>query len=1132
MTEVDAAAKPQDQAWWTSRLRTHKPESSGIPLFRRRSGLYRRKSALVELPFPPELTERLATRDDASPERLYEHFLTATAGVLYRYSGSGGTETVVVGSPAAVGTSPDGELSEWPSVLPVLTEVEPDMSFGALLARAAASAAASRARPNCSITELADELGLGDVTNRNPLFTVALQVAGWHSPLPDLRNDVTVTISRAGPLELEYNANVLDEATVARFGRHVTVFLARGLAEPDRPVRDIGYLAPDEHALLLSTWSGAPVSPPDRRCLHELFEEAAQEHPEAEAIVGGEQTITYEELDARANRLAHYLRAQGASAGSRVGLCLPASAELLISAMAILKSGAAVVPLVPTFPVPRNRMVIEDSGMAAVVTASSFSSLFAGTGVTAVNIEEQAAEIGGYPATSPHAGTTPDDVAYIMFTSGSTGRPKGVALEHKTIVNLVLWQRDRGRDPAGQRTLQRTSIGFDVSFQEIFSTLGFGGCLVVAPDEVRDDVSRLPEFIEQHSIARLFLPPVALDQTAVTANLAQRSLPTLREVIVAGEQLRISMPIRRLFHQIECALDNQYGPTETHVATAYALAGPSTRWPETPPIGTPVRNVRVYVLDPWLRPVPAGVPGEICIGGLGPARGYLDANETRERFITFGQDGERIYRTGDRGRFLAHGAIEFLGRPGDQVKIRGYRIELGEIEATLLQIPGIRQAAVTVHESDVLGKQLAAYVVAEQPEQPDAAAIRRLLLERLPDHMVPPTASIVHTDALPTTPTGKVDRRALPPPPQAAAAGYAAAEGDTEQTVVNILAQALGLEKVGRDDNFIELGGHSLVGIQAVAQLNELYSIALPLRSLLRGATVAMLAAEIDSLRARTGGTPPASAEAVSAETGAAPALQEVTLADSRRIYCLQPAETQYLHLDVFGHRTYDQGGIRYPETGVVFDVGAHVGLFALYALERSPALRVFAFEPCPPLYEALCKNTENLPNVRRFPFGLSSRAGTAELTFYPNLTGMSSFHPDEQEERTLLARILENLGKQEETQAAALLSGSEEYLSERLLASSYTVQRRTLSDVLAETGTERVDLLKIDVQKSELEVLDGIALPDWAKIRQLAIELHDQDGRLDKVRALLTGRGYRVVTQQDPLHAGTVVHFLYAVRE
>jgi amino acid adenylation domain-containing protein/FkbM family methyltransferase len=1129
VTEVGAAAKPQDQVWWTNRLRAHKPDSSGIPLFRRRSGLYRRKSALVELPFPPELNERLAARGDTSSEQLYEHFLTAAAGILYRYSGSGGTETVVVGSPVTVSPSPDGELSEWPPVLPVPIEVEPDMPFGALLARAAASAAASRARPNCSITELADELELGDVTNRNPIFTVALRVAGWHPPLPDLRNDVTVTISRAGSLELEYNANVLDEATVARFGRHVAVFLARGLAETARPVRDIDYLAPDEHTLLLDTWSGGPVAPPDPRCLHELFEEAAREHPEAEAIVDGEQTITYEELDARASRLAHYLRAQGVSAGSRVGLCLPASAELLISAIAIPKAGAAVVPLVPTFPVPRNRMVIEDSGMAVVVTDSSFTGLFAGTGVTVVNIEERAAEIGGYPAASPHAGTSPDDVAYIMFTSGSTGRPKGVALEHKTIVNLVLWQRDRGRDPAGQRTLQRTSIGFDVSFQEIFSTLGFGGCLVVAPDEVRDDVSLLPGFIEQHSIARIFLPPVALDQMAVTANLAQRSLPTLREVIVAGEQLRISMPIRRLFHQIECALDNQYGPTETHVATAYALAGPSTRWPETPPIGTPVRNVRVYVLDPWLRPVPAGVPGEICIGGLGPARGYLDANETRERFIAgrFGQDGERIYRTGDRGRFLTHGAIEFLGRPGDQVKIRGYRIELGEIEATLLQIPGIRQAAVTVHESDVLGKQLAAYVVAEQPEQPDAATIRRLLLERLPDHMVPPTASIVHTGALPTTPTGKVDRRALPPPPQAAAASYAAAEGDTEQTVANILAQALGLEKVGRDDNFIELGGHSLVGIQAVAQLNELYSIALPLRSLLRGATVAILAAEIDSLRARTGGTPPASAEA-----GAAPALQEVTLADSRRIYCLQPAETQYLHLDVFGHRTYDRGGIRYPETGVVFDVGAHVGLFALYALERSPALRIFAFEPCPPLYEALRKNTEKLPNVRRFPFGLSSRVGTAELTFYPNLTGMSSFHPDEQEERTLLARILENLGKQEETQAAALLAGSEEYLSERLLASSYTVQCRTLSDVLAETGTERVDLLKIDVQKSELEVLDGIALPDWAKIRQLVIELHDQDGRLDKIRSLLTGQGYRVVSEQDPLHAGTVVHFLYAVRE
>ncbi len=1080
-------------------------QPNGLPLFRRRSGLYRRKSARITQPFPPELAERLA---GVPAGGVFEHFLAAVAGVLYRYGATTEPAAITVGSP-----------------LPLAIDVAAGMPFGRLLAAAAAAAEG-----------LSREPGLEEVTSDGPLFAVALRVDGWQPELPDLRNDVTMTVSLTQPLaqsvELEYNANVLDEATVGRFGRHVTEFLVQGLARPDLEVKDVDYLDPDERALLTGAWSGGAVADPDPRCLHHLFEEAAAAQPAAEAVVDGDQKLSYGDLDERANRLAHFLASQGAGPGSRVGLCLPPGAGLLVSVLAILKAGAAVVPLVPTFPVPRNRMVIEDSAMEIAITVSSFGEMFAGTGVKALNLDELAERIDEQPGTAPGAPTGPGDAVYVLFTSGSTGRPKGVVLEHKTLVNLVLWQRDRGRDPAGQRTLQRTSIGFDVSFQEIFATLGFGGCLVVVPDQVRDDVSLLPGFIEEHAINRVFLPPVALDQMAVTANLAQRSLPTLKEVIVAGEQLRISMAMRRLFHQVECSLDNQYGPTETHVATGYALTGPSTRWPEAPPIGTPVRNVKVYVLDPWMRPVPAGIPGEICVGGLAPARGYLDPAQTEERFTAdpFGPRGARVYRTGDRGRFLADGTIEFLGRPGDQVKIRGYRIELGEIEAALLRIPGIGQAAVTVHESPALGKQLAAYVVAEPDStaspRPDASTIRRMLLEWLPDHMVPAVSAIVHTTALPMTPTGKVDRRALPPIAQAPAAAYAAAEGDTEQTVAKLWAQTLGLESVGRDDSFMELGGHSLVGIEVVAQLNELYKIALPLRFLLQGTTVAALAAEIDSLRSRTDGTEPAP------QGPQPPALQEITLPGGRRISCYQPAETQYLYLDVFGHRTYHRGGIRYPETGLVLDVGAHVGLFTLYALEQSPGLRVFAFEPCPPLVEALRRNTENSAGVRLFPFGLGDRPGTAELTFYPNLTGMSSFHPDQEQERALLSRILENLGEMEDTRGAALLSASREYLDERLLTLSYTCERRTLSDVLAQTGTEAVDLLKIDVQKSELEVLAGIAAADWPKIRQVAVELHDQDGRLDQIRSLLADRGYHVVTEQDSLHAGTVVHFVYAVRE
>ena len=1116
MTELSQAVRGKDLAWWKERFGVRYPEA-GPPLFKPRSNVYRRKSATIALPLPAEVSEE-------QPERQHELFLAALAGVLYRYTGGEEPEGIVVGSPLP---AEDAEEDEQPDALPLLVHVALDQTFSALVEAAEGSIADAYERGDVVVAELLDELAMSEVQNRHPLFSVVLRVAGHHPQLPDLRNDVTITVSEE--LELEYNANVHEEATVARLGGHVLAFLGRGLVDPEAQVGAIEYLAPDERTQLLEEWGAGPAAEIEETTLHDLVEAAAKRAPDQEAIVFGEETISYGELDARANRLANHLRSLGVDRGSRVGLCIYASPDLLIGLVGVLKSGAAVVPLVPTFPAARNALVIEDSDMDVAVTETALAERFPEGGPTLVQVDRDAEEIAAAPDTSPNAGVQPDDILYVLFTSGSTGRPKGVVMEHRTLVNLVLWQRDRGIDPNGRRTLQRTSIGFDVSFQEIFSTWAFGGTLVVATDEVRDDPSQLPAFIEKHGISRAFLPPVALDQVAVGAALEQRSLKTLEEAIVAGEALQVSMPMRRLFHELDCRLDNQYGPTETHVVTAYQMEGPSTRWPTAPPIGKPVQNVKVYVLDRGLHPVPAGVPGELWVGGVAPARGYVTEEETAERFVDDPFSGGRMYRTGDRARFLADGNIEFLGRADDQVKIRGYRIELGEIEANLLRIPSVNQAAVAVHESDVVGKQLAAYVVTEHEGQPDGARIRELMMDWLPGHMVPAASAVVHMDELPTTPTGKVDRKALPPPPRAVASEGPAAKGDTEEMVASIWARALAVERVGRDDNFIDLGGHSLVGIQIVSQLNEVYSIGLPLRTLLRGTTVAQLADEIDRLRGVAVDGDEAEAAAVDGD-GAGPALQELELPDGRRIVCLQRAETEYLYLDVFDHRTYDRAGIRYPESGVVFDVGAHVGLFTLYALDRSPGLEVHAFEPAPPLFEALRRNTEGLENVRLFPFALSNRRDSGELTFYPNLTGMTSFYPHEEQERALLSRILRNLTHLEESRGSALLASSDEYLKERLQASTFTAERRTLSDVLAETGIERVDLLKIDVQKAELEVLAGIAEADWPKIAQLAIELHDLDGALEKIERLLRGKGYTVTVEQDPLHEGTVVHFVYAV--
>jgi amino acid adenylation domain-containing protein/FkbM family methyltransferase len=1110
----------RSDATLADRLASRRIEA-GPPLFRRRSGVYHRKSARVEQPFPDGLASALA---DAGPRRLTALVLAATAAVLYRYQGTTDAETIIVASPAGE-AGEDGGSSEQPEILPLPLEVSAQISFADLL-QAAEAVIAEAAIAEVSAAGLAEALGLGHVTSRHPFAPVVLVTEGLHGPIPDLRNDVTVTVLPGRGLECEYNANVLGEDTIRRFAVHLVTFLGQGLADPAGPVSAVDYLPEAERESLLALTTGG-ASPVSELCLHELFEAEARENPDAEAVCFGDETLTYGELDAQASRLANYLRSKGAGRGDRVGLCLSAGSALLIGVIAVLKSGAAVVPIVPTFPVARSRMAIDDSMMRLMVTESSLRDAFAGTDLAVVCLDADSAAIRSAEPTAPESGVTPADPVYVLFTSGSTGRPKGAVLCHATLVNLVTWQRDRGADPAGRRTLQRTSIGFDVSFQEIFSTLGFGGSLVIAPDDVRDDVSLLPGFIEQHGISRLFLPPVALSQLALTAGLEQRSLPALTEIIVAGEQLSISMPVRRFFHQLDCSLDNQYGPTETHVVTAFAVTGPSTRWAERPPIGKPVRNVRTYVLDAWLRPVPIGVPGEIYVGGTAATGRYLDEEETAARFIPdphSAGDG-RMYRTGDRARILPDGDLEYLGRDDDQVKIRGYRIELGEVEAALARVPGVTQAAAAVHDSGPLGKQLTGYVVSDS--EPDVAAIRRLMLEHLPAHMVPATGAIVRLDQLPLTPTGKVNRRELPPPPRPALAEAdgAVSGGDTEQAVAKIWSAALGLNQVRHDASLIELGGHSLVGIQIVSQLNEVFSVSLPLRSLLRGITVSALAAEIDQARGTDGEAPP-QAEPASG-TGE---LGEVTLPDGRRLACLQPAETQYLYLDVFEHRTYHRGGIRF-DGGAVFDVGAHIGLFTLYALEQAPDSRVFAFEPCPPLFTALVRNTEPMAGVRRFPFGLGSSRDTAELTFYPNLTGMSSFHPDEAEERQLLSGILANLGRLDGSDASLMLADSEQYLTERLVATTFRCERRTVSDMIGELGLDRIGLLKVDVQKAELDVLRGIAPADWPKIDQLAVEVHDLDGALAEITALLTARGYQVSVEQDSLHKGTVVHFAFAVR-
>jgi amino acid adenylation domain-containing protein len=441
-------------------------------------------------------------------------------------------------------------------------------------------------------------------------------------------------------------------------------------------------------------------------------------------------------------------------------------------------------------------------------------------------------------------GLAAEDLVYVIYTSGSTGRPKGTAMSNRSMVNLIEWHR-RSLPAAGTRVLQFAALSFDVAFQETFSTLCTGGTLVMLEEWVRRDAPALLELLGRRSIARLFVPPLMLQSLAECFKAQDvAALGSLRDVITAGEQLRITAEIRELFERLSCRLHNHYGPTETHVVTALTLPPPSASWPALPTIGKPIANTQIHVLDGQRQPTPVGVVGEIYIGGASVARGYRGRAElTAQRFVPDpfgGHAAARMYRSGDLGRWRADGTLEYLGRNDEQVKIRGYRIELGEIEAQLAQHAQVKRVAVVAREEVAGDKRLVAYVTPADSGV-TGEALRAHLRAVLPEHMVP--SAFVLLEQLPLTPSGKLDRRALPAPQLDASVSpqYEPPLGQLEQLLADIWQDVLRLERVGRHDNFFELGGHSLTATRLTSRIREKLQVELPLREIFDAPTVAQL---------------------------------------------------------------------------------------------------------------------------------------------------------------------------------------------------------------------------------------------------------------------------------------------------
>ncbi|NOK14170.1 non-ribosomal peptide synthetase, partial [Corallococcus exercitus] len=858
-----------ERAWWKQRLEGA-PPALELPTDRPRPPRQTSRGAVYRLPMPPALATGLRELSRKAAVTPYMALLAAFQVLLLRYSGQ---EDLVVGTPVAGRGRREVErlIGFFANTLALRLDASGDPTFLALLGRVRDVCMGAYAHPDMPFEQLVDLLVPQRDPSRSPLFQAMF--VHVHSPWAALkwpgltvtevdfepgvaRFDVTLFLYEdAGGMEArwEYNADLFDEATVARMAAHYARLLEGAIARPESPVSALPLLTARERERAVVDWNDTFAQVPVRSGVHALFEDSVRKSPDAVAVRFGDAHLTYAQLEARANRVAHALRARGVAPDTAVGLCVDRSLELAVGVLGILKSGAAYCPLDPAYPPERLALMLQTSRAKVLVTRRSLASGLPEDGVERLFLEDDP----GTPDTAPAPVGGPDTLAYVIFTSGSTGVPKGVAMPHRPLLNLIQWQVRRSAAPRG-RTLQFSALSFDVCFQEMLPTFAAGGELVLMPEDTRRDGRALLTLMRAHGVERIFLPFVALQHLAEVAD-AEGLVPTsLKEINTAGEQLRMTPALRRLLHALGgCVLDNHYGPTETHAASAHVLKGNPDAWPDLPPIGRTITNARTYLLDSRGEPVPVGVAGELFIGGAGLARGYLHRPDlTAERFVPdplSPHPGARRYRTGDFARYLPDGTLEFLGRRDAQVKLRGYRIELPEVEAAVARLPGVKDVAVVAREDAARGKQLVAYVVTQPGAAVDAGALKAALRDRLPEYMVP--AAFVLLDAFPLTPSGKLDRRALPAPGEDAegARAFVAPRTPLETEVAGVFAALLGLPRVGAQDHFFELGGHSLLATQVTARLRDRLQVDLPVRALFAFPTVEELAEHLASLKPEAG---------------------------------------------------------------------------------------------------------------------------------------------------------------------------------------------------------------------------------------------------------------------------------------
>jgi len=862
--------------YWQEKLAGELPTLQ-LPTDHSRSATQNLEGDTYQFTLSQPLTASLKQLSQTHNVTLFVTLLTAFKTLLYRYTSQ---PDVVVGVPSANRSRTELEplIGFFVNSIVYRTDVAGNPTFLELLERVREVTVEAQTHQEIPFNKVVEMVQPERNLSQQPLFQVMFVL---QPPGGEYANTLTLPNVTATTLEIvenktakfdltlemfetedgitgsiEYSTSLFKLDTIKRMAAHLYCLLDGIIANPTQKISELPLLTEAERHQILIEWNNTAVDYPYNKCLHHLFEEQVTRTPNQTALIFPTdeietQQLTYQELNQKANQLAHYLQKQGVGPETLVGLCVERSLEMVIALLGILKAGGAYVPLDPTYPQKRLAFMLADSQTSILLTQHHLITTLPTHQATTIYLDHDWDKITEESITNPNTIMTADNLAYVIYTSGSTGKPKGAMNPHCAVSNRILWMQDVYQLNESDRVLQKTPFSFDVSGWEFHWPLQVGASLVIAQPEGHKDSSYLVKTIVEQQITTIHFVPsmlqIFLDDPDVQTCIS------LKRVICSGEALPYELQ-QRFFEYLDTELYNLYGPTEAAIDVTYWSCNPNSER-KIVPIGKPISNIQIYLLDNYLNPVPEGVAGELHIGGIGLARGYFNRpGLTAEKFITNPYQNNttytHLYKTGDLARYLSDGNIEYLGRLDNQVKLRGFRIELGEIENFLEQIDSIQQAVVLVSEDTPTNKRLVAYLCCNQQPLPSAKELRNYLINLVPNYMIP--ATFVVLEKFPLMPNGKINRRALPKPEFSQlelSESYVAPRNMVEELLVGIWMPILGLERIGIYDDFFVLGGHSLQVAQIVFQLKQIFQVELSVRQFFETPTIAKLAELIQTYR-------------------------------------------------------------------------------------------------------------------------------------------------------------------------------------------------------------------------------------------------------------------------------------------